>query len=290
MAELSTNSKIALAKAVRGLVMSGRRLVGAGTRAEVVRGGIRWDLDLSEGIDFAIYLLGGFELRTLRLYRRLVRPGAVVLDIGANIGAHTLPLAALAGAGGRVIAFEPTQFAFGKLRRNLELNPALCGRVRPLQMALLSRIDEPLPRSIYSSWPLDGSAAVHEIHGGKLCATDGATVSTVDATVESLSLQSVDFVKLDVDGHEPDVLLGATRTLERFRPTIVMEWAPSTLGEGTGDFKEALHALRKCGYSWEPVGGGRAHRLEVDALHRVVPPGASVNLVLRSPDSAPRSV
>lgn len=157
--------------------------MGAGTRAEAARGGVRWDLDLSEGIDFAIYLLGGFELRTLKLYRKLVRPGAVVLDVGANIGAHTLPLAALVGPSGTVIAFEPTKFAFEKLRRNLELNPELRQRVRSLQMALLSQIDEPLPQSIYSSWPLDGSAAVHESHGGKLCATDGATVSTLDAVV-----------------------------------------------------------------------------------------------------------
>lgn len=86
----------------------------------VRRDGIHWDLDLSEGIDFAIFLLGGLELRTLRLYRRLVQPGDTVLDVGANIGAHALPLARLVGASGRVVAFEPTQFAFCKLQRNLE--------------------------------------------------------------------------------------------------------------------------------------------------------------------------
>lgn len=281
MAELSTKSKIALARAVQGMIMSGRRLLGAGPRTQVVRRGVRWDLDLSEGIDFAIYLLGGFELRTLKLYRQLVRPGAVVLDVGANIGAHTLPLAALVGPSGLVMAFEPTKFAFSKLQQNLELNPALLERVRPLQMALLSQMDKPLPRSIYSSWPLDGSSVVHEIHGGKLCATDGATVSTVDAVVESMTLKSVDFVKLDVDGHEPDVLLGAMKTLERFRPTILMEWGPGYSDGEASAFNEALGALAAIGYRFQSFGRGDPRRVTQDELSRVVAPGASVNVVLR---------
>ena len=49
--------------------------------------GITWSLDLKEGIDLAIYVLGGFELQTLRRYPNFVHEGAVVLDIGANISA-----------------------------------------------------------------------------------------------------------------------------------------------------------------------------------------------------------
>ena len=61
---------------------------------------INWRLDLLEGID----LLGSFEPLTVRAYRGIVRPGDTVLDIGANVGAHTLPLAQLVGETCRVIA------------------------------------------------------------------------------------------------------------------------------------------------------------------------------------------
>lgn len=281
MAELSTKSKIALAKAARKVIMAGRRLLGGSGHAQVDRGGIQWDLDLSEGIDFAIYLLGGFELRTLKLYQKLVVPGSVVLDIGANIGAHTLPLAQLVGPAGRVIAFEPTEFAFGKLRRNLGLNPALCDRVHLMQVALLARLDDQLPEAIYSSWPLDRHEEIHESHGGLLQTTRGAKVSTVDAVVESMSLESVDFVKLDVDGHEPAVVFGAAHTLEKFKPTIVMEWAPSCFDSAIEMGQQALESLARIGYRFSLQGTGELRPLTREALGGVVASGASVNLVLQ---------
>ena len=60
---------------------------------------------------------GQYEPENLRAYRRVVQPGFVVLDIGANIGSHTLPLAQMVGPSGRVYSFEPTDYAFGKQRR-----------------------------------------------------------------------------------------------------------------------------------------------------------------------------
>ena len=282
MAELSTRSKIALARAARALVSAGRRVCGATDSAEVMRRGIRWNLDLAEGIDFAIYLMGGFELRTLRLYERLVGPGSVVLDVGANIGAHTLPLAELVGPTGRVVAFEPTKFAFDKLTRNLGLNPSLAARVSPLQIALLGSADERVPETIYSSWPLEQRGELHAVHGGLLCSTEGAKAAMLDDVVEGLGLDRWDFMKLDVDGHEPAVIRGAARSLARFRPTILMEWAPSCF-EGMDDaVEEALVVLRGCGYAFTPVGSAQALPLTRESLASVVQPGASRNLVLEA--------
>ncbi|MSO73187.1 MAG: FkbM family methyltransferase, partial [Rhodospirillaceae bacterium] len=116
---MKTRTKILIAamlsRAVRGL----RRLLGAGRVGEFDRGGFRWRLDLGEGIDFSIYLLGSFEPITLGACRRLINPGDTVLDIGANIGALTLPMARMTGEAGKVYAFEPTAYAFEKLRANL---------------------------------------------------------------------------------------------------------------------------------------------------------------------------
>jgi len=285
MAELSTRSKIALGRAARGVVAAGRSMFGATDRATVTRRGIRWDLDLSEGIDFAIYLMGGFELRTLRLYKQLVSPRAIVLDVGANIGAHTLPLAKLVGPNGRVIAFEPTKFAFDKLGRNLALNPSLAARVTPFQMALLASENAEIPASIYSSWPLGGVTGLHEVHGGRLCSTEGAHAATLDQVVDSLGLTRLDFIKLDVDGHEPAVIRGAARSLTRFHPTILMEWAPSCF-EGMDEAVDAaFRVLRECGYACTPVGERVPRAITRESLAAVVRPGASRNLVL---SAAPR--
>src|SRR6478672_6409918 len=112
---MKTAHKIAGARAVHRVVRAGRALFGQTDRDVVRRGGIFYDLDLSQGIDFAIYLGNIYERQTRSALRELVSPTSLVLDIGANIGAHTLHLAQLVGPEGRVLAFEPTDFAFRKL-------------------------------------------------------------------------------------------------------------------------------------------------------------------------------
>jgi FkbM family methyltransferase len=282
MKELATTHKLALARALRSAIMLSRRAIGQGPNVRVRRRGVNWHLDLNEGIDLAIYALGGFELRTLRMYRSLVRHGDSVLDIGANVGAHTLPLAQLVGSSGRVIAFEPTRFAFDKLRRNLMQNPQLATRVTALQVALMESAASAMPDYIYSSWPLDAQEALHEIHGGQLRDTNNAVVSTVDQAVESLGLARVDFVKLDVDGYEPQVLAGAVCTLRRFRPKILMEWAPYLFEGFEALLDPALDALRRLGYRARIAGSRAVGEVPRNRGDLFVPMGrgASINLLL----------
>ena len=66
-----------------------------------------------------MFIFGQFENETAKALRRLVRPGTIVLDIGANIAAHTLPVARLVGPNGSGCALEPAPYAFGKLKQNL---------------------------------------------------------------------------------------------------------------------------------------------------------------------------
>ncbi len=142
---MRTRHKIALARVVRDPIVFVRRLFGHGQMLGVTRSRLRWRLDLNEGIDFSIYLLGSFEPSTVRAYRRLVGYGSTVLDIGANIGSHTLQFARLVAPGGRVHAFEPTDFAFAKLMRNLEINPEIADRVVANKLMLVDRTDIELP-------------------------------------------------------------------------------------------------------------------------------------------------
>lgn len=219
---LSTRTKIALARAVQAPLMAARALSGRAATVRVRRGGVAWDLDLNEGIDFSIYLLGGFERRTLALYRKLVTPGMIVADIGANIGAHTLPLADLVGPSGRVLAFEPTRWASVKLQANLALNPILADRVRALQILLTDGATD-LPASLPASWPLQPTADVHPILRSRSQSLDGATALSLDDYMAMRPLPHLDFIKLDVDGNETAVLTGARATIARYRPIILIE-------------------------------------------------------------------
>src|SRR6478735_2154285 len=119
---MKTAHKIQLARAAYLVAHRLRALAGLSDNCVVMRNGVKFDLDLSQGIDFALYV-NFSERHTRKALRRFVRASDVTLDIGANIGAHTLLLAQLVGPQGRVLSFEPTEFAFLKQKKNLALNP-----------------------------------------------------------------------------------------------------------------------------------------------------------------------
>ena len=276
---LKTAHKVAIATVASTCVRLARRLAGRGPVAEVVRHGVRWRLDLREGIDFSIYLLGAFEPGTMRAYEGLVKEGQVVLDIGANIGAHTLPLARLVGARGRVVAFEPTAFAFRKLEENVALNPDLAPRVARFQSMLVDRQSESLPATLFSSWPLGGTGDVHAKHRGKSMTTEGASAVRLDDAVRELGLTAIDFIKLDVDGHELPVLRGGVEAIGRFRPLVLIELSPYVHTEEGHDFDDVVAFFRDLGYRFRDADSG--HDLPVDAakLRAIIPDGGGLNAV-----------
>lgn len=284
---LKTRQKLALARSVQIVVLAIRSLMRKGPEAKSIRGGVRWHLDLNEGIDFSIWLLGSFEPETVRCYSRLVRTGDIVLDVGANIGAHSLHLAKLVGDAGRVIAFEPTNYAYAKLLKNLKANPDLDKRVTPLQMMLTDKRGAGnVPDAFYSSWPLVKDQSRHDEHGGRLMPASGAKAGTLDDELASMALDRLDLVKLDIDGFEPRMLRGAGECLRRWSPIIVMELAPYVLEEQQSSIEELVEILAGNGYSLFSLDGKREVRLEAKAIRQLIPEGASLNVVARK---APRS-
>jgi FkbM family methyltransferase len=248
------------------------------------RGGLLWDLDLKEGIDFSIYLLGGFEPLTLKLYTKIVKPGNVVLDIGANIGSHTLPLANLVGDEGRVIAFEPTRYAISKLNKNIQLNKHLQNRISVNQVMLVAGKHEHLKSEIYSSWPLfEHGEELHKKHRGQLMDTAGAIAISLDNALQQMEIHKVDFIKLDVDGHEYSVLAGSLCTLTKNRPIILMELAPYLFDEKNDescDFEKMISIFRDLEYSLYDVNTNKKIPLSSQQLCDLIPVGGSRNVLL----------
>lgn len=175
-----------------------------------------------------VLLRGSYEPEVEQLFRRHLRPNADVVDIGANIGLFTV-LAAHLLHSGRVLAIEPTEAAFARLKANVDRNGA---NERAILFNGVAAAQE-------------GSAAIHHIRGKEeysslkplahpSVADDEASVSQVEArTVDSLvgehSLRP-SLVKIDVEGAEMLVLEGALRTIATHRPVVLCEIAADLLG------------------------------------------------------------
>lgn len=283
---LSTATKIRIARMLYFVLHTVRRPFGGRDQVMAKRHGVYWNLDLREGIDLTIFALGAFERDTLGALETLVRSGSTVLDIGANIGAHTLHLARLVGGKGRVIAFEPTDFAIAKLRANLLANPELAKRVELHQAFLVSKAGAPIDAAVASSWPVDGTAADDTEMGSRAMQVSGAVAMTVDSVIAAAGDPDVQLIKMDVDGHELDVLEGARTLLERRRPVIVMELAPYVF-HPPEKFDRMVSALTLLGYVFRPLGSSEELPSDPDALRSQIPRGGSVNVVaLPRPDAA----
>ncbi len=281
---LTTKHKMKIARIAQVMVMGARRLVGLGAVTRVSRQRVRWDLDLREGIDFSIWLLGSFEPGTVHTYRKLIHAGDIVLDIGANIGAHTLHLAGCVGSEGKVVAFEPTDFAFSKLVRNVRLNPALAERIQCRQDMLVdcdTRMTPTVP--LYSSWPLKQDEDRHNLHCGQLMTTSGARARTLDSAIAELGLPRIDCIKLDIDGFECGMLRGAREVLTRWHPSIIMELAPYVLAEQGASLDELVKLLEGYGYRLHSASNGQPLAMNAAQLMQLIPHGASLNVLARAP-------
>ena len=173
--------------------------------------GMTFELDLSELIDVGIFLQQ-YERDVVSVIEGLTRPGWTVLDVGANIGAHTLRFSRLAGAAGRVFAFEPMDYAYAKLVRNLALNDA--SNTQTFRVAL-SDVDRRNERASFrSSWASNGARR------------DESSIvdfRTLDGWCAENQIRHVNLIKLDVDGNELAVVKGGIGTIERCRPVFLIE-------------------------------------------------------------------
>ncbi len=175
-----------------------------------------------------IFFYGHYEPELTNLIRCIVKPGFVVLDVGANIGCHTLIMGKLAEDHGRVLAFEPHPQVFAVLSENVMLNRLT--NIKLLQCALG---DVQSKLALYSGPSHLANFGGSSLHAGNVANQGYAisvTVRTVDEIVRLDDLSRLDLIKIDTEGHELPVLLGARESIRQYRPHIIFEYDSRTWG------------------------------------------------------------
>jgi FkbM family methyltransferase len=175
--------------------------------------GYRMCIDWSR---FRSFVYGTWEPEVSRIVTSIVKQGMTVIDVGAHIGFHTLLFAKCVGPSGRVFSFEPHPENFALLRKNVELNNL--AQVRPLNQAVFSRAGE-ITISVPDDQPNSGNGSVY-LNGG--VRQFRATTVSLDAFCEEFLVQP-HILKMDVEGAEYEVLMGAERVIAQFRPKLLIE-------------------------------------------------------------------
>lgn len=177
------------------------------------------------GVGWTCFTQGAWEPHLEACLRQLLRPGDRTLDVGANIGYFSGVMCQAVGLGGTVCAFEPVDDTHTRLLLFKELNRFSWLRTFPFALGA-----EPGVAMIQFDDRSPGNASLYgreSLAGG---VTKEVRVQTVDRMVEAGEIPAPNLIKIDVEGAELSVLLGARRTVAAARPAVVLEYNPETAG------------------------------------------------------------
>ena len=201
--------------------------------------------NLTTGMHTTVFFLGEYEKALTEIVRRLIRPGDVCFDVGANFGWYTTVFEKYAGPQGAVHAFEPVPPTYAELERNYELmgRPA---NVRLNNLALGAENGE-IAINLFEN--LSTGHASLSNQGREDAVVYRARMTTLDDYLAENRIGEVDFVKVDIEGAELMFLKGASRLFAQERPPIwLMEMAlqqTSNFGYTPNDLLEFMSARRE---------------------------------------------
>lgn len=268
--EVTPESMIAMRNLAKQLSVGGRlpwvrsifrrafRRATTETRITDFDGDLVIDLRLSEHMQRRIFWMDYYNQDIIALLKNILRPGMVLIDVGANIGEITLVAAKLVGSTGKVIAFEPMTDIAASLEHNIANN-----HLHQVEVTRLGLAESESVAVIYSSCgqgqPRDHHQGLGSLYGGQSpddLPVESIQLTSLDAYLESNPIRRLDVLKVDIEGAELPCLKGAARTLELHRPSLIIEVQEQTSQTAGYDQRDILRFLSQFGYSFHVIGRG----------------------------------
>jgi FkbM family methyltransferase len=167
----------------------------------------------------SMFLHGVWSEPQVEFLQNLVPKGATVVDVGANIGSITVPLAQMVGQGGTVHAFEPFRRIFQLLTANVALNGLNNVYTYPVALS-----NETKQRGVPAyNFDAVGNYGASNVEDGTWLERTNDVEELRFATLDSFGLGEVFLIKIDVEQHERQVLEGSAGTIQKYRPIIMIE-------------------------------------------------------------------
>lgn len=223
--------------------------------AEPIIGDFEVHIQTTNFIDASIFYLGDYEPWLKQHFKRLIKKGDIILDIGANVGFHSLYFAELSGKEGTVLAVEPIVQNFTALQKNITLNKF--NNIIAVKKALANHDEEiEIHINVLSENPGGFSLLSKRTKNTKVQCIRG------DDLIKQQGISTVNFIKIDVEGFEFEVLKGLTATIQDNRPVIIFEYDRNYQLKGNHRPDAILAFLTGFNYTFECIDGyGRLQKI-----------------------------
>lgn len=173
-----------------------------------------------------------FCMEIFKIKKQYTKDPILVLDCGANIGAHTIKWGIEMAGWGNVIAFEAQERIFYALAGNIAINN--CFNVKAFHAALGNPTPPQntikIPYIDYTKYSSFGSLEIQKNNNNEFIGQDinySNTQEILYISIDSLNLNNIDFIKIDVEGMEINVLQGAIKSIKQFSPILQIEYIKS---------------------------------------------------------------
>lgn len=210
--------------------------------------GIKMQLDPYDMVSRDILETGEWEPRSIQAVADHLSANGTFMDVGAHIGYYSLWAATIVGPRGHVISIEPNPQTLPKLKGNIEASNARMVSVWPVACA-----DKESTLQFYAA---PGSNTGESSFSKENASQEGAApmaysvqARPLDAIVKEAKLERVDVIKIDVEGAEFEVLQGASKTLDTFRPVLIIELVPAQLKAMGSSVDQVSQFLASHGYT-----------------------------------------
>lgn len=192
-------------------------------------------------IDRHIFLYGVYEPFMLDLFSVYLKPGQTFVDIGANIGQHTMYAASIVGETGSVHAFEPIPTIYRQIEDSVKENHF--EKIIHIHNCALGKTEA--TEKLFISKNVGGSSLVNDDD-----TKETITVHIKNGDKELSGISKIDVIKIDVEGYEYEVLTGIKQTLLVHKPVLFLEFSGSFYDkQRKGNGAKILKLLRECNYS-----------------------------------------
>lgn len=207
------------------------------------RYGINYRLDISDYQNWVLYFYSKADSSFGVL--PYINKGDIIFDIGGNIGQTAMMMAKQAGQDGYVYSFEPFPATYNNFEYNLELNPSI-KNISPVKIAFGS-----VPGSLQMYADCETNSGANRMLPGSLQAenTETVPVTSIDKFMGENAISRLDFIKIDVEGFEMEVLKGAYATLKKYKPRLFVELDDANLKNQGSSAAGVCSYLAELGYT-----------------------------------------